>query len=404
MFRTKGKVTSLLLAILTLTLCIVVTTAFVLENSQVSANTIPIVFSQEGVDPLEYDLASYAKDQNITTDEAKQRFEIRSKFDGLGQQLSEKESDTFGGIYIQHQPEYRIVVLFTRDGAGTIAKYLDASLQKHVKILPAKVSLKQLKSDQVIYTSVIKESGVMVGSGINIIDGVVEISVALKDASNLADEIQKRKIVLPDDVKVVEVDELPQPATDIYGGLVPDGGANTGTLGFSIVNAYGTRGVTNAGHVTVAVSYLSTNLPVQMDRTDTYYDIQWHTAPGFTVLPQIQWYQYGNTRTITGYKPYADMYYQDYVLKWGKTTGYNGGYIVSLNEMLPWVNNSAYTFIRVHNANVYPLATSGDSGGPWFWGNTAWGTSCGTQGATGDGWFMAIDYLQQGLGVYLLTN
>jgi hypothetical protein len=37
--------------------------------------------------------------------------------------LREKEPGTFAGLWIRHQPDYRIVVAFTRDAAATLAKY-----------------------------------------------------------------------------------------------------------------------------------------------------------------------------------------------------------------------------------------------------------------------------------------
>ncbi len=42
---------------------------------------------------------------------------------GLTQALEQKEAVTFAGIWIEHQPRYRVVVAFTRDAAATLRKY-----------------------------------------------------------------------------------------------------------------------------------------------------------------------------------------------------------------------------------------------------------------------------------------
>jgi hypothetical protein len=41
----------------------------------------------------------------------------------VAQAVSEKEGATFAGLWIEHQPRYRVVVAFTRDAARTLAKY-----------------------------------------------------------------------------------------------------------------------------------------------------------------------------------------------------------------------------------------------------------------------------------------
>jgi hypothetical protein len=44
--------------------------------------------------------------------------------------LQEKESGTFAGLWIQHRPDHRVVVAFTRDAAATLAKYTKNPLFK----------------------------------------------------------------------------------------------------------------------------------------------------------------------------------------------------------------------------------------------------------------------------------
>jgi len=69
--------------------------------------------------------------------------------------------------------------------------------------------------------------------------------------------------------------------------------------------------------------------------------------------------------------------------------------------------------VQIHvqriNVGAYDLADSGDSGGPWFDGNTAYGTmrakiTPGTNGVGTDAVYMAVNYVESGLGVTVMTS
>jgi hypothetical protein len=91
------------------------------------------------------------------------------------------------------------------------------------------------------------------------------------------------------------------------------------------------------------------------------------------------------------------------VCKNGKTTGYTCGNISSTTYSPSYVTNAAATFIRVHESSNGNLSEGGDSGGPWFLVNTAYGTHSGSPGANpNDALYMAINYVSS-LGVSVLT-
>ena len=93
----------------------------------------------------------------------------------------------------------------------------------------------------------------------------------------------------------------------------------------------------------------------------------------------------------------------------GITTGYGCGYIIDKNytkqanscETHPCSNYP--TWIRVHRDGV-DLSTGGDSGGPWFLSNTAYGIMSAEFLGT-DAIFMAINYVpSSNLGIIVLTE
>ncbi|WP_152541205.1 hypothetical protein [Kallotenue papyrolyticum] len=82
-----------------------------------------------------------------------------------------------------------------------------------------------------------------------------------------------------------------------------------------------------------------------------------------------------------------------------------GGYSVP-NYQCGYIQSKTYlydgqpTWILVQNPGV-DLSRGGDSGAPWFWGNTAYGMH--SAGAGNDAIFMATDYFDAA-GVYILTG
>ena len=58
-------------------------------------------------------------------EEAERRLRLEDCFtDDLERALRNQEANTFAGLWIQNQPEYRFVVPITRDGEETIRPYL----------------------------------------------------------------------------------------------------------------------------------------------------------------------------------------------------------------------------------------------------------------------------------------
>ncbi|MFX4493660.1 hypothetical protein ABTA45_19400, partial [Acinetobacter baumannii] len=102
------------------------------------------------------------------------------------------------------------------------------------------------------------------------------------------------------------------------------------------------------------------------------YDIQWHTAPGHTVTNRI--FIGPEYRTITGIVPRASQALQSVVCKYGRSTEYTCGTIISTNTFRPSaVPNATATYVRMGDPNEVQTQ-SGDSGGPVFFGQKAYGT------------------------------
>ena len=173
---------------------------------------------------------------------------------------------------------------------------------------------------------------------------------------------------------------------------------STCTLGFSVRNSSGTRGVTTAAHCSNSQAWNGRSLQFRSERYRDNYDIQWHTSSGDTVSNRFE--SGRGTRRCTATRSRSRQSVGNYVCKNGKTTGYRCGYIQSKSFAPSYVPSVNSTFIYVDGRSTN-LSEGGDSGGPWFNGGTAFGTHSG--GAGNDSVYMPINYVS-GIGVSVLTN
>lgn len=370
------------------------TTAFS-ENS----NSYPPLDDHYQENPLLFDAEIYAKNYGVTVEEAYHRFELQDAAGNLDYLLTTKEADTFAGLWIEHIPEFKIVVLFTSDirgGEKLLAPYIEDNLVSITEVQSASASLAELRVEHQELLSSMKSIGIVADSGINLYKNQVELYVLDRNIVDTA--VKNNKLELSENITVITVDSLAEPAYNIYGGLTING-----TTGFSVRHAStGTRGIATAGHLNNVQNYGGYNLPFQAEIYSGSCDVQWHTAPDFTVINQIKWWSDGSTRNITSTIARPNQSVGAYVAKYGITTNYTYGTIESKDYAPSYVPNVTATFILVNDNQGYsPLVRPGDSGGPWFLSNTAYGITSGYWGNKGI--YMAQNYVNL-LGLNILTS
>jgi hypothetical protein len=90
-----------------------------------------------------------ANQLNITLEEAIKLLEMQDTIGILGATLEEQEGATFAGLWVQYEPEYRVVVAFTQNGEQTIRPYVEnTSLAGLIEIQPAEATLAELHTAQ----------------------------------------------------------------------------------------------------------------------------------------------------------------------------------------------------------------------------------------------------------------
>lgn len=344
------------------------------------------------------DAADYAQRFGIGLEAAARRLQLQHVVGDLEATIREKESDFFGGLWIEHEPAFRVVVLFTDPAAASrVRPILDRSaLLNLIDIQSARYTLAELEERQTIAHHLATELGVAVDSDINVFENRVEV-YAVEDGL-LRNKLDTTGLRLPEGVVVIAV-----PGLVNFEQLALSGGAtlSTCTAGFTVRRSTGELGISTAAHCGNTQRFSGVVLPFRGEDQSGNQDVQWHSA--CDILDVTNLFNSGiGMRAVTGTRHRNNQAIGSLVWKFGRTTGRTFGTIQTRNLRPSSVTSPAATFVRVDGGNN-DLSSAGDSGGPWFVEGLAYGTHLGTLTADqNDAIYMPINYISS-LGVSVLT-
>lgn len=370
------------------------------------------------VDLLE-NAQSYAADYGVPVEEALRRLQVQGALAETLAAIETATRDRFAGAWLEHTPAFRLVVRLTGSDKELPNEARSLVAQSAVPIewiSGAQAPLSQLVDKLAMAPASLRTRySQLAGVDIDVKSGEVVLFIEQQDGAKAAQDatavtIQREAqelLGLPVRVEVVDA-----PAGDGH----TRGGAHltSCTSGFVVRHpATGTTGYITAGHCGNTqtyfeyggVSYASTFIS---EIRDADQDVQWHT----TSHPEYPHFYADSTtsyRLLQAQLNRSGQVIGGFVCHRGKTTGYSCGTIASKTFQPTWANacfgvTCASVWIRVQGANLkcYP----GDSGGPWFLNNTAYGIYKG-QSSSGPAvgncnWavYSAADYF----GIPLLFN
>lgn len=139
---------------------------------------------------------TYASRYNVSYEEALRRLKFQTQVGELDARLTEQEKATFGGLYIEHKPTFRVVVKFTgADGAATLAKYTqDPAYVPAV----AETAYSALLDIQNSLAATLKPLNIKAWTGLHVKSGRVKLYVpdpAIVNAASLAGTIKLSPLV-----------------------------------------------------------------------------------------------------------------------------------------------------------------------------------------------------------------
>jgi hypothetical protein len=153
------------------------------------------------------DAEEYAWHWGVSVDEALRVSELGNRIGEMQAELEEKEKETFAGLWSEHTPRFRVIVLFTRDGEETIRPYAESrGLLDVIEVRSAQRSLAELEAAQIEYTTIVQDvlGSAVSSSDIKVKDNCVEIYVL--DKTHPLEELQNAHVRLPGFVHVIKIE------------------------------------------------------------------------------------------------------------------------------------------------------------------------------------------------------
>lgn len=354
---------------------------------------------------LGFDAVELANDTGVTVDEAYDAIMRQPRVGELQRALYEKGPKSFGGMFVQYQPEYTITTLVTPRGGPAIRRALDelgfGDLAPFVSVKETVLTEIALQRAQAALSR--NPNMRLTWTDIDLPAGEVLAAVPAEgDVQPARDEIRRTDLgpVPPERITVfasgVETE-------DSYGGLVIEEGTQQCTTGFTVLHsATNVEGVATAGHCydyQRIGHHSDVDLGKRVDeKVGDNQDVQWYKTPNMDDKKQIRYADWGGTRPVDSRTGRDDMYVGQNVCKYGQASGDGCGQIKGRSfdpdDIMDGPDKYSDTFIRMENVDTM----KGDSGGPWYSGYSAFGIHTGSSFANWDmgipayPYFMAQNY------------
>ena len=100
-------------------------------------------------DPLVRDAASFAEHEGLSLEEAVRRLEFQATIGDIQPALEADLPESYAGLWVEHQPQYQIVIALTEGDVTTIQPYVTGKAwADYVEVRPATYTLSELRTAQ----------------------------------------------------------------------------------------------------------------------------------------------------------------------------------------------------------------------------------------------------------------
>nr|AGU09936.1 hypothetical protein [uncultured organism] len=372
----------------------------------------PATHLQSAVEALAQDAAEYARQHNVSLDEAMHRLRAQEESVAATDRLRELYKDRLAGISIEHRPDYRIIVLLTGDAPVADEQVLAGDREVPIVFRAGALATEaQLAEAVALHQDEIRATFRHAG-GIGVDTRTGKLTVMLKwfevFGRDLPAEEQRLSELAGVPVRIEQVGLTDANASidggsRIVGTNPADGHRYACTTGFVVGGAGGT-GVVTAAHCPDSVTYYApdghaTPLSFVGQWGAGYQDVQVHLSD--EALRPLFYADTGKSvaRVVTGWRNRTSTRIGDFVCHRGERTGYSCAEVI-LTDYAPPPPLCAGTCDPVWVAVNGPTCKAGDSGGPVFSRGVAFGilkgASYNREGGCDLYFYMSTDYLPEG--------
>lgn len=351
------------------------------------------------------DAEQYAAQFGVSLDEALRRLKAQQSSVAATDAIAREFADRLAGISIEHQPDYRIIVLLTgdvpvpdREVGGVPIVFRTGAKATHAQAVAAmRRHLIDLRADLPNAR----------GAGYDQRTGEVVLLVSSEDAQKFGIDAIKASAEQVGGVPVrVVINELNESNMTVDGGGRVEGTnsltnkRNLCTTAFVVTNGE-VNAITTAAHCPDDLTYVdrdgsNVTLPMIGSWGAAYRDVQ---INGSADSPLPLFYSNrgsGALRRVTTWRNVASTRAGDFVCHYGESSGYSCA-TVELTDYAPpgdlCGGPCSPTWVTVKG----PSCVGGDSGGPVFSGEVAFGIAKGINYASGGRclfyYYMSTDYL-----------
>ncbi len=176
-------------------------------------------------DPLVRDAASFAEAEGLSLEEAVQRMVFQETIGDIQPALMADLPDTYAGLWVENQPQYRIVIALTEGDETTIQPYVSGKAwADYVEVRPATYSLAELRAAQEGASRVARQLNLALSTTVDVMGNRVELMVGNADLFQA--DLSVAGLELPEAVTVVPIAAEPLPDTNqgvLFEALTADG-------------------------------------------------------------------------------------------------------------------------------------------------------------------------------------
>lgn len=365
------------------------------------------------------DLQRMAHEDGTSLDEAVTAYAWQNDFALLATAIEEQYPDEFAGARIEDAAGHRASISFKDEVPDGAARQTAGFRQADVE---AKVGLghSSRQMDERIATvhKAVAAQKDLVNAVVSTYDestGAVTVEVRPTDRTISYDAIRSEALkrtlsasipAKTRDYPVLIVVDESLSVTDMsaYGGGRTEQIGKSSldcTGGFTATTDTALTGVVTAGHCGNSTTYenqvgeYEQGMTFKLQHRGTYGDVQFHTAS--TTEKDDFYYDFGRLRDVAAVANPVD---NQYICRFGQKTGAHCSHVYDLSVCVYYDGYDECRLVRMDNNQ----ADHGDSGGPWYYGGTAYGIHKGSIGSvigTDDVW-SRVTYLEEALGVTVM--
>lgn len=370
-----------------------------------AAGPLPIVQGEQ--EALRQDAGKYAVRHAVPLDEAERRLRAQQETVAVTDRIAAVLGHRLAGMSVEHEPQYRIVVLLT--GNAPVANQAALAAGSPVPVVfqtGASATRLEIVAAMRAHQAALREAFPRSrGMGLDPRTGEMVLLVRGIDTDVIGAWRERAEAITGVPVRVVPV--LGKPADMVRGGgrvvgRNPDGRRYACTTGY-VVRSGSRTGVVTAAHCPDNLEYQEpdgSRVPLAFvgEWGARHQDVQVHETIAAHEPLFYADRRAGALRKVAGARSRTGTRAGDWVCHWGESSGYSCAE-VGLTDFAPPGDLCAGlcepVWLKVDSTDCM----AGDSGGPVFSGSVAYGITKGGSGLEGECnfyFYMSTDYLPDG--------